>query len=105
MQVNAEAALAQAQISSASLEAQVSSLREKVRQLEHQLEHLTAEEAQKEVMLEQQKKLRLTLHEQAVSLEAAQSEGSTLKSEVHRLKSEAERVSLLTYADVCMTYA
>ena len=71
--MSAEAALAQAQISSASLEAQVSALREKVRQLEHQLEHLTAEEAQKEVMLVQQKKLRLTLHEQAVSLEAAQS--------------------------------
>jgi hypothetical protein len=51
-----------------------------------------------QVMLEQQKKLRLTLHEQALSLEAAQSEASTLKSEVHRLKSDAERVSLLTYA-------
>jgi hypothetical protein len=60
MQENAEAALTQAQISSASLEAQVSSLREKVRQLEHQLEHQTAEEAQREVMLKQQKQLRLT---------------------------------------------
>jgi multidrug resistance efflux pump len=43
-----------------SAEAQVSSLREKVRQLEQQLEHQTAEDAQREVMLEQQKKLRLT---------------------------------------------